>query len=261
MLCSKYHALGNDYIVVNPSGTASLTSSAIQRICHPHFGLGSDGILFGPLPSDECDFALRIYNPDGSEAEKSGNGLRIFSRYLYDGDLVGTAPFTIETVGGKVTAQVERPDLIHVEMGKIWLGDEERLEINGRFFPIHPANIGNPHCVILQDDISAAETQKWGRLIEENGRFPQRTNVQFMKIINRAAVQIEIWERGAGYTLASGSSSCAAAVAHKLGHCDRDITVQMPGGNIQIQINPDNTIHMSGSVTKIADATLADEMF
>ena len=262
MLCSKYHALGNDYIVVKPNQTKILQTAIIQRICHPHYGLGSDGILYGPLPSENCDFALRIYNPDGSEAEKSGNGLRIFSRYLYDGGLVDIAPFTIETAGGKVTARVERSDLIHIEMGKIQVDEAETLTINHRSFTIHPANIGNPHCVIPQDEISAAETQKWGRLIEENGRFPQRTNVQFMKIIDRAAIQIEIWERGAGYTLASGSSSCAAAaVAHKLEHCDRDVTVQMQGGNIHIYINPDNTVHMSGSVTKIADAFLSEEMF
>ena len=262
MFCSKYHALGNDYIVVNPNQTKILQTAVIQRICHPHYGLGSDGILYGPLPSESCDFALRIFNPDGSEAEKSGNGLRIFARYLYDCGDVDTKPFTIETAGGNVTARVERPDLIHIDMGNIRVDDAETLTINHRPFTIHPANIGNPHCIILQDEISAAETQKWGQLIEENGRFPQRTNVQFMKIIDRANIQIEIWERGAGYTLASGSSSCAAAaVAHKSGHCDRDVTVHMQGGNIQIHINPDYTIQMSGSVTKIADATLADEMF
>jgi len=262
MFCSKYHALGNDYIVVNPNQTETLQTAVIQRICHPHYGLGSDGILHGPFPSKSADFALRIFNPDGSEAEKSGNGLRIFSRYLYDCGDVDANPFSIETVGGNVTARVECPDLIYIDMGKIRLDAAETLMINGRLFPIHPANIGNPHCVIVQDDISVRETSEWGRLIEENGRFPQRTNVQFMKIIDRANIQIEIWERGAGYTLASGSSSCAAAtVAHQLGHCDRDVTVHMQGGNLQIHINPDYTIHMSGSVTKIADATLADEMF
>lgn len=262
MFCSKYHALGNDYIVVNANQNVEITAVSIQRICHPHYGLGADGLLYGPLPSQTCDFALRIFNPDGSETEKSGNGLRIFSRYLYDCGDVDTKPFTLETVGGTVGVQVERPDLIHIEMGKVRVDETENLMINGRLFPITPANIGNPHCVIVQDDISAAETLAWGRLIEENGRFPQRTNVQFMKIIDRANIQIEIWERGAGYTLASGSSSCAAvAVAHQLAHCDRDVTVHMQGGNLQIHINPDDTIHMSGSVTKIADATLADEMF
>ncbi len=261
MHCSKYHALGNDYIVINPVHVASLTSTDIQRICHPHYGLGSDGILYGPLPSESCDFALRIFNPDGSEAEKSGNGLRIFSRYLYDRGEVGTKPFSLETVGGRVTVQVETKHLIHINMGKIQVDDMELLMIGKRPFTIHPANIGNPHCIIVQDMISAEETRKWGRLIEENGRFPQRTNVQFMKILDRTNVQIEIWERGAGYTLASGSSSCAAAaVAYKLGHCDHDVTVHMQGGSIQIHINPDYTIQMSGSVTKIADATLAEEM-
>ncbi len=261
MNCSKYHALGNDYIVINPTHISSLTSNDIQRICHPHYGLGGDGILFGPLLSKCCDFALRIFNPDGSEAEKSGNGLRIFSRYLYDQGEVNAETFSLETVGGKVTAQVENKHLIHVNMGNMQVNNVEMLMINGRQFPFHPANIGNPHCVIIQDEISAKETQEWGRLIEENGRFPQRTNVQFMKIIDRANIQIEIWERGAGYTLASGSSSCAAAaVAHHLSHCDHDVTVHMQGGNIHIHITPDYGIQMSGSVTKIADVVLSKEI-
>ncbi len=261
MLCTKYHALGNDYIVINPADAASLTSTTIQRICHPHYGLGSDGILFGPFSSESCGFALHIFNPDGSEAEKSGNGLRIFSRYLYDQGKVGMEPFTIETIGGQVTAQVENKHLVHINMGKIRIDEAEKLTINGRQFSIHPANIGNPHCVIIQDEISAAETREWGRLIEGNGRFPQRTNVQFTKIIDQNNIQIEIWERGAGYTLASGSSSCAAAaIAHQHGYCDRTITVHMQGGSIHIQINADHSINMSGGVTKIAEAVLAQEM-
>jgi diaminopimelate epimerase len=124
------------------------------------------------------------------------------------------------------------------------------------------ATIGNPHCVILRDEISVEEAQKWGPLIEKDPRFPNRTNVQFMKILDRNNIKIEIWERGAGYTLASGSSSsAAAAVAYKLGLCDSQIAVNMPGGKIEITVSNDFSISMIGPVTKVADGTISDDMF
>jgi diaminopimelate epimerase len=119
---------------------------------------------------------------------------------------------------------------------------------------------GNPHCVILRPEVSADEARRWGPLIETDARFPNRTNVQFMQILDRSNISIEIWERGAGYTLASGSSSAAAAVAHRLGLCDQNITVHMPGGEIEIQISPDYEITMTGPVTKVATGTIDPEM-
>lgn len=274
---AKYHGLGNDYIVINPSDLKSaLTESQIQTVCHRNYGIGSDGILFGPLKSDACDFRLRIVNPDGSEAEKSGNGLRIFSRYLWDRELVQNAPFTIETLGGTVTSQIhEHAESITVDMGHVSFHSQdipvegkprevlnETIALGDKELTFCAATIGNPHCVILCDEISENGARTWGPHIETDARFPNRTNVQFLKVLDRANIQIEIWERGAGYTLASGSSSsAAAAVAHKLGLCDNDITVHMPGGQLHISIKDNFFITMTGPVTKVAEGSLFEEMF
>lgn len=273
----KYHALGNDYIVLNPEDvTYELTKEQICRICHRNYGIGSDGILYGPLKTKEADFALRIFNPDGSEAEKSGNGLRIFSRYLWDMKLSGTDRFTILTAGGQVNAQIhEEGRKITIGMGQISFDStkipvkgspreviNEDIKIEDRTIPFSAATIGNPHCVILQDEISETMTRNLGPKIEADARFPNRTNVQFMKVLNRANIRIEIWERGAGYTLASGSSSCAAAaVAKRLGLCDSEIKVHMPGGQIDITVSDDFSITMTGSVTKVAKGVIFKEIF
>jgi len=273
----KYQALGNDYIVLNPDDfTVELTKEQIRRICHRNYGLGSDGILYGPIVAKDADFALRIFNPDGSKAEKSGNGLRIFSRYLWDTSKVGTKPFTISTPGGKVKAQVKQSgQIITVEMGRASFDStkipvtgppreviNEEMEIDGQLIKFSAVTIGNPHCVILKDKISEALARKSGPKIETDSRFPNRTNVQFMIVSDRANIRIEIWERGAGYTLSSGSSSCAAAaVARRLGICDSQIKVHMPGGQIDITVSDDYSIIMTGSVTKIAEGTVSEEIF
>ncbi len=273
----KYHALGNDYIVINPKDlTFPLTPEKIKTVCHRNFGVGSDGILLGPLPSKSGLFGLRIFNPDGSEAEKSGNGLRIFSYYLWEMGLVGEEPFTIQTVGGVVRIVVQDAGkIIQVEMGRVsfWSDDipvvgdrreimEESICVDDKIFSFCAATIGNPHCVILLSEVTAAIAKQYGPKLEVHPLFPNRTNVQFMKVLNRNMIQIEIWERGAGYTLASGSSSsAAAAVAHKLGLCDSCITVQMPGGLIYIQIYDTWMISMTGSVTKVAEGKLSEKLF
>jgi len=273
----KYHALGNDYIVLDPADVGNeLLPQQIRSICHRNYGIGSDGILFGPLISPQGDFLLRIFNPDGSEAEKSGNGLRIFSRYLWDKGLVQENPFIIMTEGGKVISRVHTGGKnVTVEMGKVSFDSRtipvegpprevinETIIINDQELSFCAATIGNPHCVILRDEVSKEEAQKWGPLIEKDPRFPNRTNVQFMKICDRKNIKIEIWERGAGYTLASGSSSsAAAAVAYKLGFCDSHIAVNMPGGTIQITVSEDFSISMIGPVVKIAEGTISNDMF
>jgi len=160
----KYHALGNDYLVLNPERLEmALQPFVIQRLCHRHFGVGSDGILLGPLPAPEADFGLRIFNPDGSEAEKSGNGLRIFARYLWDEGQVGEAPFYVQTLGGRVRAQVQQAGRqVEVDMGQVSFQSrlipvagpdreviQEPIEVQGQTFTFSAATIGNPHCVIV----------------------------------------------------------------------------------------------------------------
>lgn len=274
----KYHALGNDYLVLDPKDfPLGLTTEKIKRICHRNFGVGSDGILWGPLPSTskKAPFALRIYNPDGSEAEKSGNGLRIFSRFLWERKLAQSETFAIETLGGVVHAIVmQNGKSVQVEMGKVTFWSDEipvagpRREVlrediraGDKTFSFCAAAIGNPHCVVPLPDISAALAERYGPLLEVHPNFPNRTNVQFMKVLDRKSIQIEIWERGAGHTLASGSSSsAAAAVAHKLGLCDAAITVHMPGGALAIQIGTDFSILMTGPVTKVCEGVMLEEM-
>ena len=272
----KYHALGNDYIVLEPEEFKELTEERICRLCHRNYGLGSDGILYGPTDTGEADFALRIFNPDGSEAEKSGNGFRIFARYLWDKAKVSEDEFTVLTAGGKVKAKVyTNGQKVTVDMGQISFDStkipvtgaareviNEEMEIAGKIIKFSAATIGNPHCVILRDEISEAETRALGPLIEKEPRFSNRINVQFMKVLDRTNIKIEIWERGAGYTLASGSSSsAAAAVARRLGLCDSNIKVHMPGGEIDIVVSKDFSITMTGAVTKVAEGLISEEMF
>ena len=258
----KYHALGNDYLVLDPEESQQEPNpDMIVRICHRNFGLGSDGILYGPLKSENSDCALKIFNPDGSEAEKSGNGLRIFARYLFDHKKINSNPFTVETLGGLVSIDIKDPlNAITVDMGQVQFSQDTQLSIHNTTYQCHIADIGNPHCVIPLDSLSSEQTHKDGPLIETHKHFPNRTNVQFLKVLDRNNIQIEIWERGAGYTLASGSSSsAAAAVAHKLGHCDESITVHMPGGTIQIEMDSEYNIRMTGPTTRVGIYELDSE--
>lgn len=271
----RYHALGNDYLVLRPKDMSlSLSSKIVQRICHRHFGIGSDGILLHCESKGEGAFRLRIYNPDGSEAEKSGNGLRIFSRYLWDEGLVSHEPFSVDTLGGRVRCVVsDGGRIVTVDMGRVSFMStdipvagrpreviKEEIEVDGKVIAFCAATIGNPHCVVTNLEVSEEVAKRMGPSLENHPLFPNRTNVQFLKVLDRKNIAIEIWERGAGYTLASGSSSsAAAAVAHKLGLVDGDVTVKMPGGSIQVTVSDNFDIRMTGGVTKVGQIDLSME--
>jgi diaminopimelate epimerase len=273
----KYHGLGNDYLVIEPAQwPGRVAAEMIKRICNRNYGVGSDGILLGPNAGQTERFTLRIFNPDGSEAEKSGNGLRIFARYLHDTRRVGQDEFEIMTAGGVVCVQVmDRGGMVRVDMGSVSFDSgkipvagprrdvlSEKLTAGDRQFTYCAATVGNPHCIILDAKVSEETVKRYGPMIETDVRFPNRTNVQFMEVMDRANIRIEIWERGAGYTLASGSSSsAAAAIAHRLGLCDNRITVHMPGGELLIDIGKGYAVTMTGPVVKVADGTTTDEMF
>ncbi len=274
----KYHALGNDYLVL-VSGNEDLpliplTAEQACKICNRNFGLGADGILIGSKDDSGKHFNLQIFNPDGSTAEKSGNGLRIFARFLWDQKLVNLSQFKIMTSGGLVTALVENSGSnVSVEMGQVSFQSDkipvagkirevlnEKIDIDGQQFKFCAATIGNPHCVVMNGAKTQDDVRRIGPLIENHPNFPNRTNVQFLKVLNRGKIQIEIWERGAGYTLASGSSSCAAAsVAFRLGLCENQIAVLMPGGKIDITVNQDYSILMRGPVTRIGRMSIEPE--
>ena len=275
----KSHGLGNDYIVLNSERIDfELTEKTIIRICDIHFGIGSDGILL-KLNSSVADFGLRILNPDASEAEKSGNGLRIFAKYLYDYKFAAEKSFTIETPGGVVRAEVieereGKAKTIKVDMGMAYFKSvdvpvkcdkeeciDETLHLEYKEYKINCVSLGNPHCVVIKDELDEKEIRQFGPQIENHPIFPNRINVQFAKVISPTEVEAIIWERGAGWTLASGSSSCAvASVMVKHGLTDRDITVKMRGGSLKIEIAEDWEIRMTGEVREIASGFLSNEL-
>jgi len=253
---SKYQALGNDYIVIEPSCT-QLSTKLIKYFCDRNYGIGSNGVLYGPLKSDKADYKLQIFNPDGSEAEISGNGLRIFAQYLKDQLIQITNSFTIETKSGVVNILYDDTEII-INMGKVAFPSSTRiLEIDGVKYNYVKVDLGNPHCVILDQLFDKKTVQQLGKKIENNSLFPNKTNVQFLRIKNRNEIEIEIWERGAGYTLASGSSSIAsAAVAYKLGVCDNNIIVNMPGGQLYIKFDEIFNAFMRGKAHKVFEGQI-----
>lgn len=274
----KAHGLGNDYIIVNEGDLDfRLTPEAVRLLCSRHYGVGSDGILvlFGPRTAP---FGLRIFNPDGSEAEKSGNGIRIFAKYLFEQGFTSEKTFYIETKGGIVRVELEVEgdcvSFVTVEMGRasfrsldIPITGEERealneeLDVNGERVQFTAVSVGNPHCVITVDLLDPEELRRLGPQIEHHPLFPQRTNVQFVKVGSRDRMAILVWERGAGYTLASGTSACAAAAAcRRLGLVDEQVNVQMPGGELGITIQSDWELVMKGPVSEVFTGTLSTDL-
>ena len=275
----KMHGLGNEYIVLDSTNIDfKLTEQAIKRLCNIHFGIGSDGIVMY-VPSSKADFGFRVYNPDGSEAEKSGNGLRILCKYLYDYGYAKSRKFSIETLSDMVYAEVVeemngKASLIRVDMGKAIFNSHDipvdsdipefigqKIKVGDKEFEVNCVSVGNPHCVIIKQELNEDEIRKYGPLIENHPLFPNRINVQFAKVLSDRDARILIWERGAGYTLASGSSSCAvSSVLVKRGLVTGDLTIHMQGGILKIQIDSDWNIRMTGEVRAIAEGILNPEL-
>jgi diaminopimelate epimerase len=275
----KGHGLGNDYLVFNEADLPhALSQTAIIRLCDRNWGVGSDGILL-LVPSTRAEFGVRIFNPDGSEAEKSGNGLRIFAKYLWDHGHAKKETFRVDTLGGVVECRCHvrggRMNSVTVEMGKVTFrapevpvtgADREVVAEpltlkDGSTLTVTAVSIGNPHCVVFVDRLEAAECRRLGPLLEAHPAFPNRTNVQFARVADRQTVDILIWERGAGYTLASGSSSCgAAAAAVRTGRCDPGrVTVRMPGGELVIEVRRDWSLRLEGPVEEVYTGRLTAE--
>ena len=275
----KMHGLGNEYVILDSTNISfKLTAQAIRRICNIHFGIGSDGIVM-KVPSSKADFGFRVFNPDGSEAEKSGNGLRILCKFLYDYSYAKSRSFSVETLTDVVFAEIVeetggKANLIKVEMGKAIFKSrdipvdsdkdefiKQKLMAGDREFEVNCVSVGNPHCVIIKDDLDENEVRKYGPLIENHALFPNRINVQFARVLTDHDAQILIWERGAGYTMASGSSSCAASsVLVKRGLISGDLTMHMQGGNLKIQIDEAWNIRMTGEVREVARGVLSEEV-
>jgi diaminopimelate epimerase len=274
----KSHGLGNDYIVLDQAQLSRpLTPEAVRTICDYHFGVGSDGILL-VVPGTEADFGVRIFNPDGSEAEKSGNGIRILAKFLYDHGYAPRPELTISTLGGHVRARLEldgdRVRMITAEMGRAtFVSTEipvagprrevvrETLAVDDRRLTVTCVSVGTPHCIIFTDTLDVDEVKRLGPKIERHPSFPNRINVQFAKLLGRDRVSILIWERGAGYTLASGTSSCAVAAACvKNGLTDRTVTIESPGGALAVSIADSWGLTLTGPVSEICRGRLSEDL-
>lgn len=269
----KGHGLGNDYIAVNPAELSfKLTPKNIRAVCDRNWGIGSDGIL-ALEESDRADFKVRIYNPDGSEAEKSGNGLRIFGRYLHATRTTRKKSFSVETLGGLVHIELHvdkhgDASSATVEMGQATFEPaalpcslkakeliERPISAAGQKLRFTGVSVGNPHCVVFREkgqSWSRDELLELGPALENHRLFPRRTNVQLAVPVGPRSIYILIWERGAGETQASGSSSCAAAsAAVRLGLVKGPVTVKAPGGVLHIDVSDAYDLTMKGPVAEV----------
>ena len=274
IVLEKYHGLGNDYLVFDPNkNELELNEANVKMICNRNVGLGSDGILEGPLLGEHL--AVKIWNPDGSVAEKSGNGVRIFAKYLKDAGYVQKKNYELMTDGGivEITYLNEEGSRLRISMGKLSFVSEEipvigeRREVinedmvfGNNLYPATCVSVGNPHCVIPMQEISKEIDSKIGVHSESARYFPERVNTEIMKVTDRNNIAIETYERGAGYTMATGTGACAAAaVAYKLGLTENKMLVHMPGGDLQVEIADDWNVYITGDVFYIAEIKLSTE--
>jgi diaminopimelate epimerase len=236
----------------------------VRALCERHTGVGGDGVL-ALVPSRAADFGVRIYNPDGSEAEKSGNGLRIFARFLHETGRTRKRRFSVETRGGVVGIELSR-DASHadVEMGRASFRQVDApIRVAGEALRFTGVSVGNPHCVLFRarGRWTAAELRELGPRIERHKRFPRRVNVQLAAPRGRHALDVLVWERGAGETTASGSSACAAAAAGvRLGHVTSPVRVHMPGGRLDVAVSEGFALRLSGPVAAVASGVLAPSL-
>lgn len=273
----KYHGLGNDYLVLDPNkNKLPLQSRNIEMLCRRNFGVGADGLLYGPILEND-KWKVRVFNPDGSEAEQSGNGVRIFAKYLLDEGYIKGKELTLDTLAGEVKVEFleENGSSMRVDMGRpMYAGPGMKLNgLEGEVVNAHLRfwdndynticlSVGNPNCVIMLEEVTPQKAQALGPYVEQASYFPNRTNMQLCKVIDRKNIVIEIYERGAGYTLASGTGACAAAAAAKrMGLVDNIVTVHMQGGDLIVEIDESDTIYMTGSVEQVGTFTLAEHFF
>lgn len=276
IILEKYHGLGNDYLVFDPNkNSLRLSPENVKLICDRHFGAGSDGILEGPILGEE-PIEVKIWNPDGSVAKKSGNGVRIFAKYLKDAGYIQKQHVILGTESGpvKVWYLNEEGTRLKASMGKVsfWSNEipvtglvrevvNETLIFGKIPYKVTCVTIGNPHAVIFLDEISKDLVCRIGKNSECAEYFPERINTQIMKVIDRNTVEIEIYERGAGYTLASGSSGCAAAAAaYRQGLTDSKMYVRMPGGTLEIEILEDWNVLMTGDVGYVGKISIGSRL-
>jgi diaminopimelate epimerase len=272
MKFTKMHGLGNDFVIVDGFAAALEESDypALARAaCDRHFGIGADGLIL-VLPSRSADFRMRIFNADGSEAEMCGNGIRCFAGYVYEQHLSRERELLIETARAlnrvQLTLENGAVAAVRVDMGEPQFkrraipmsGDPESeaigetIRVDGRELRVTCLSLGNPHCVTFVEDVQAVPLETLGPRIENHGAFPRRTNAEFVQVIGPTELQMRVWERGVGQTLACGSGACASlAAAARSGYCGRRATVRLPGGPLLIEWRDDNHLAMSGPAATV----------
>ncbi|MGF1566914.1 MAG: diaminopimelate epimerase [Nodosilinea sp.] len=267
---SKYHGLGNDFILIDNRHQPEPVLSPKQAVvwCDRHFGVGADGVIFALPGQDGTDYTMRIYNSDGSEPEMCGNGIRCLAKFLEgleaaDG-LIPQMPHTyrIHTLAGVIAPTLQANDQVTVDMGPptllaqaipTTLGSPEDKVVGlplvaaGQSWAVTCVSMGNPHCITFVEDVAAVALETLGPQFEHHDAFPQRINTEFIQVVRPDYLKMRVWERGAGITLACGTGACAALVAGVLnGRCDRAATVELPGGPLQIEWGTDDRVYMTG---------------
>lgn len=272
---TKMQGLGNDYVYMDAiHQKIENESSLAQFVSNRHFGIGSDGLIL-ICKSDIADFKMRMFNSDGSEAEMCGNGIRCVGKFVYDKGLTDKTTVTIETLAGIKTLELNTKDgkveTVKVDMGEPILNpkeipvisDEEpvknlMLEAEGRKFKFTCVSMGNPHAITEVEDTEKFDVEKYGKVLEIDKAFPNKTNVEFIQIVDKNHVKMRVWERGAGETLACGTGACATAVACYLnGKTDRNVEVELLGGKLYIEWNEENNhIYMTGPAVTVFEGML-----
>ena len=275
MKFTKMQGLGNDYVYVNCMEQMVEDAAEIaRRVSDRHFGIGSDGLIL-ICPSDKADFEMRRYNADGSRGEMCGNGIRCVGKYVYDYGLTDKTSLSVETLGGIKHLFLEVEDgkvsLVKVDMGPAILEPEkipvtaegsrvvdEPLCVDGKTFRMTCVSMGNPHAVIYVDDVQGMDLEKTGPSFENHERFPNRINTEFAHVLDRNTVEMRVWERGSGETLACGTGACAVAVASILnGYTEDQVTVRLLGGDLKIEWDREaNKVYMTGPAEVVFDGEI-----
>ena len=268
---TKMHGLGNDFVVLDGiNQKIDLDRQQIRTLADRHFGIGCDQLLLVEKAEGTADFRYRIFNADGGEVEQCGNGARCFVRYVHEHGLTHKNEIRIETLSGVISPKLEVNGNVTVDMGKPQFEPEEipfiaekreltySLEIQGRLVTISAVSMGNPHAVLLVQDVDTAPVEADGALIEVHPRFPKKVNVGFMQIVDRSRIRLRVFERGAGETLACGTGACAAVVAGiRLGLLDRQVTVSTRGGELTINWDGnDAPVWMTGPAVTVFEGEI-----
>ena len=271
---TKMHGLGNDYIYIDAIKNKDLKEiftryslgALVRYLSDRHFGIGGDGVIFLDS-STVADFKMRIFNSDGTEAEMCGNGIRAFAKYIYDNSLAKGEILKIETLAGIKEIKREKYltginneeiDEYVVNMGQPKVWGKTELEISDNKIETINISIGNPHTVIFVENVDNIQIDKIGPIIENYKYFPQKTNVEFVQILDKNLIKVRVWERGSGETLACGTGSCAAVIAGVTNNLTkRKVKVLLQGGELEIDWNEqDNNVYMKGIATKVFDGTI-----